>query len=190
MNSFLLHFLLLSKPLGYFLIFMGMTFEGDAVLFTIAFLAHQGFFDIGDTLFFLLTGVLFGDLLWYWVGHQFGASHFFLIRWMERFTKPFEHHLTQRPFHTIFLSKFVYGFHHPLLLRAGALHLELKNFIRIDFVASCAWIVIVGGIGYFSSASLVLIRHYLKSIEIALLLALLAFSFFSHLVADYMKRRL
>jgi len=190
MHSLFLPYLILWRPLGYFLVFIGMVVEGDAVLFAAAFLAHQGFFDFGDTLIIVASGVIIGDLAWYLLGARFNNSSTFVGRWVEKITASFDDHLKNSMFRTLFLSKLTYGMHHPLLMRAGMLDVGLKKFIKKDIWASAAWILVVGGLGYFSSYSFRLIRRYLRYTEFTLLLALLTFFIVRHFINLFSKKRL
>ncbi|MBI2120422.1 MAG: hypothetical protein HYT94_02240 [Parcubacteria group bacterium] len=67
-QSLFLYYLTVWKPLGYVLASLGMVFEGDGVLFTVAFLTSEGFFDPGDMLlvvFFSYAVVLRGKKLYH-----------------------------------------------------------------------------------------------------------------------------
>lgn len=183
MHSFVLSYLLYWKPLGYALAFIGMLFEGDATLFSIAFLTHRGFFDPGDMIVVAFGGVMIGDFLWYVAGARYGAW-LFHHPWIARAVAPFDQRLHRAPFQTIFLSKFAYGIHHPLLARAGAIGIPARRFLKIDFAASLLWFSIVGSAGYVSSVSLALARHYLRFTEIALAAALIGF-----IAIEYFFRR-
>ena len=46
MHSPFLYYLTLYKPLSYLIVFLGMIFEGDIMLFATTFLAHEGVFNI------------------------------------------------------------------------------------------------------------------------------------------------
>ncbi len=189
-HSLLLHYLVIWRPLGYFLVFLGVIIEGDVVVFTGAFLADQGFFDVFDLFFVILGGVLLGDLWWYWLGTKLEKLPASIKRLVEKVAKPFDYHIMKRPFHTILLSKFIYGIHHAILMRTGALKLGLKRYIRIDFVSTLLWMAAIGGLGYFSSASFVLIKHYIRFAEIGLLISLATFITISHYIARRSKRNL
>lgn len=174
-STLLLHYLLIQKPLGYLLIFVGMIFEGDLFLFAAAFLAQQGFFDLGAIALVVFGGVILGDIFWYWVGLQVGRTSARIQHWIERLVRRFDGHLTDRQFRTILISKFTYGFHHALLVRIGMMRLDLSNFIRNDILATIVWVAVVGGAGYFSGFSYTVIRHYLRFVETGLLVSLLVF---------------
>lgn len=190
LHSLFLFYLLLWKPLGYLAVFIAMVLEGEVSLFAAAFLTHQGFFDIGDIFLTIYAGLLLGDLGWYWLGTHLERLPPAVRHWVERLARPFDDHLLNRTFRTIFISKFTYGVHHALLMRAGALRINLGNFIRYDVIASLIWLVTIGGLGYFFSASFVLIRHYLRYAEIGLLLSILIFFALSRFLAAQSRKRL
>jgi membrane protein DedA with SNARE-associated domain len=190
MHSLLLSSLGEFRWLGYLVVFLGVMVEGDVVLFTAFFLARSNLFDLGDLVFFALAGSIIGDLGWYTLGRR--PVHFlrWLYPWVERLTKPFDSHLSKRFFHTTLVSKFTYGLHHPILIRAGMIKVPLKHFIERDLVAIVLWIAAVGSLGYFSGYSFSLVRHYLQYAEVALLFALIIFYFIFHFISRWSRREL
>lgn len=164
------------RPLGYVAVFAGMVFEGDAVLFTAAFLTHQQLFDFGDMALVVLTGVFVGDLLWYQAGVWLLRTPTLapLRFWLERLTARFDRHLLQRLWRTLFVSKFAYGLHHPILMRAGAIGIPPRRFFWSDVPATLLWVAIVGGLGYGTSAS-VTAFHRLRIVERVLGVGLVLF---------------
>lgn len=190
MESAFIHYLTLYRSLGYLLIFIGLLIEGELVLFTAAFLTHQGAFDFGDTLIVVLGGVLAGDMMWYLIGIKLNGTHYWWQRWFNRLAEPFDRHILTRPFHTIFLSKFAYGLHRATLVRAGMLKIARSDFFKADIVAALLWIVIIGGLGYGASVSYLALKHYLRFAEIELLLALIGFFLLLHFTSRYLKKEL
>ncbi len=189
-ESLILPYLVMWPSLGYILVFFIMMFEGDAALFTAAFLTSAGYFDLWDMTFTALSGVLIGNLLWYWAGWHMNHLSPFIHKWSERIGKPFDNHLLNRTFHTFFISKFTYGVHHVLLLRAGTLKMPLKTFIKNDFFATIIWFTIIWGIGYSVGASFVHVKKYLKYAEIGLLIALAGFFYLEYVVRKRTKEEL
>lgn len=183
-SALLFSYLVWWRPIGYLIIFLGMILEGDIVLFTASFLTHQGFFDIGDMTVAILGGVLIGDIFWYAMGSRIsGNAQSFFARWIERIAHFFDKHIRQRPFRTIFISKFAYGMHHALLARAGMIRLPFREFLRNDIAASALWILIVGGLGYGSSVSFIFLKHYLRFTEVVILAGILLILFLDYAVA-------
>lgn len=187
-DSIVLHVIGAHRPLGYALTFLGMLIEGDTILFAVAFLTHRGLFRLWPMVTVICSGVFLGDLLWYWLGKRSGQASPLFRRWIARGAILFDRHLQQRPFRTIFLSKFTYGFNRLVLVRAGASGLPVAGFLRSDTLASFFWVLTVGGFGFFSSASFSLVKRYLKFAELALLAGIVLLLLFEYLTRRSMTR--
>jgi len=185
MHSVFLQYLFISKPLTYGLMFIGMIVEGDFLLFSVGFLVHQGLIDMRDAFAVLLSGVLVGDLFWYWLGMKLGATPRKLHRWFHVAVRTFDGHIERHLFHTIFISKFIAGIHHPILMRIGSLQTDIKRFFLYDFSASVGWIAGVGALGYVSSASFVSLRHSFRFVEVGLLFALILFLLIKYVFDEF-----
>lgn len=191
MTSFTLAFLTAYRPLGYLLLFLGMIIEGDAVLFTSSFLAHQGFFEFPFVLVIGLAGALLGDSMWYFIGTKMNDHTPLFHKWLGRLSRPFDEHLQDRLLHTIFISKFTYGFHHALLARAGALRVPYRKFLKDDILATIPWFIIISVLGYVSSASVGVIGRSLRSVQILLLIAVVIFFVLWHFfVTKKLKKKI
>lgn len=181
MDSYLVAFLTAWQPLGYLLAFLGMIVEGDIFLFTAAFLTSRGLFNPLFMFAALFSGVIFGDVLWYGLGHLACRAPR-LGRCINALSCRFDSQIACRPWRAIFVSKFVYGIHHMLLMRLGMASMDFRRFLKIDLSASLGWIAVVGGLGYLAGASFALIEHYVRFVEFALLAALALFLFFEYFV--------
>lgn len=190
MESFFLSYISYWKPLAYFFVFLGMILEGDMVLFTVSFLAFTGLLNWILVLFTVLSGIWIGDLFWYWIGTHLKGSNNFLARWVHRITTPFDQHIAKRPFKTILISKFAYGIHHAILIRAGALGIPVKKYIRIEIVSSLLWITIIGGLAYFSKQSFDHVRHTLHKAELSLLFGVIVFFIFWKIMSKLIRKGL
>lgn len=190
MHHYLLEFLKTHSFLGYIVVFVAMIFEGDILLFSAAFLTHQGFFNPVYMFLTVLTGVLGGDLLWYWVGLRLRERTGWITKWAKNIAEPFDNHLMFRTIRTIFLSKFIYGVHHAILIRSGMLKIELKKYCKIDFVTTIIWMVIVGGLGFISSISFDRIKHLLKFWGGTFLAVTLIFLILSYLISYEARKKL
>ncbi len=187
MRSLLLNYLLIWAPLGYILVFVGMMVEGDVVLFTVAFLTQQGFFDWRLALPVVLAGLVLGDWTWYWLGHRFRRPAW-LLHYVERLARPLDGHLLSNPLRTMFISKFAYGMGHITSLRVGALGMPPSRFIKINSLVSVPWFFLVSGLGFASGASFLLLQKYFRFAEIAILIGVAALVGFQHLVRYRLNR--
>lgn len=188
MENFLLSHLDFLKSFGYWIAFFGIMVEGDILIFISFFLASQEYFDIEKLFLVLFLGTLIGDTLWYYFGSWANKFHFVIK--LAKKIKIFDDHLIKRPFHTMFISKFTYGLHHPILMRAGALNFDFKKFIKYDLFSGAVWILSIGALGYLSGASFFIVKKYLKFIEVGLVLALIVFIFIEYFVRRKSKEEL
>jgi len=191
MTSFTLLYLTTYRPVGYLLFFLGMLIEGDAVLFTASFLGHQRFFEFPFVVVIGLAGALLGDSMWYFLGTKLNEHTPLFHKWLGRLSQPFDEHLKKNLLHTIFISKFTYGFHHALLARAGALRVPYRKFLIDDILATLPWFAIVATLGYVSSASIGILRHSLRSVQVALFIGLVVFFIVWHFgVSNKLKNKI
>lgn len=188
MESLILQDIAAWRFLSYAIIFIGMLFEGEVFLFTAFFLASGGYIDPLDTLFFVVVGTLTGDLLWYFIG-----PHAERIRFIQKILSPIarkiDNQLKKRPTLTILISKFIYGFHRPTLLRARLAGISLRQFIKIAFPTSILWIVVIASLAVLFSASIGLLKEYLKFAEIGLLLGISTFILADYLVFQLYRKK-
>ncbi|MCX6736006.1 MAG: VTT domain-containing protein [Candidatus Parcubacteria bacterium] len=190
MHSLFISSLIFWKPLGYTLTFFALMIEGDATLFAAAFLTSEGFFDIGDMLVIAIPAVIIGDIVWYFLGRN-GISKFPKLKaWADNFAKPVDRHLTDRTFQTLLITKFTYGAHHAILLRAGMSRIHFRKFIKNDILAVSVWFPVIWSLGYFSSISLVFIRRSLRFAEVSLLIGLVLFFGIRYLARKRMQKDL
>lgn len=190
MDSFILSYLNYWTPLGYIIVFIGMMFEGDTFLFIASFLAHQGVFQPIPLFITALWGMIIGDNLWYSVGLKLRDSQSWIIRWAKRVAGPFDEHLKNNPLRTIFIAKFTYGLNHMMILRAGTLQIRWQDLEKSDILAIISWMAIVGSLGYFSSASFIYVKHYLRFGELALLFGLIIFFGLEYFITKKTKKEL
>jgi membrane protein DedA with SNARE-associated domain len=184
METLLFQYLFLWKPLGYFLVFLGLALEGDTALFIASFLAYHGFLDVGNFLLIAFSGAIIGDIFWYWLGRHINSSSSFINKITNRI-KFADDHLINRLPRTVFVSKFTYGIHHLVMLRAGALGVNLKELTKYNLFPTFLWVLAIGGLGYLSGASFVLIKKYVKFVEVGLLIALIIF----FIIEKFIKKR-
>jgi len=190
-NITLLAFLTASPALAYTAVAIGMILEGDIVLFTASFVASLGYLDVGNLAMTVFISMLFGDALWYSFGKCIrNATGNKLHKWVGKITHRFDAHIKERPFRTIFLSKFAYGFHHAILLRAGSMRLPYPEILRADIVATFIWMIIVGGIGYGAGAWVDQAEHYLRNAGYLFLLAIVVFITIEQIIVRQTKKRL
>lgn len=175
MRSFFLHYLTVSPPLGYLLLFIGMLFEGDALLFVTGFLAYHGYFSVSKAFPVVLLGAILGNVIWYQFGKKLVKSDGKIKKWVSKIASPFDKQFGTHLTRTMFLAKFLYGLHRAIIIRIGMLNVPWKKFISSEILATGVWVVAVGGLAYLAGSSIDLIKHYIRFAETGILLGLFLF---------------
>jgi len=161
---------------GYWLLCAAMIFEGELFLIATGMLARLHAFDFFDSFFFALSGVLLGDMIWYYAGRKLESRYpnhrisLFVIHRVKKYLPDIE----RNPFHVIFLSKFLYGLNHSTLVVLGFLKVPFAHFMRIQFYTSFIWSLLFLTVGYvFGSVALTFthkLRHFMIFAFISLII--------------------
>jgi len=174
----------------YLIVFIGMILEGEAILFTALYLAHQGHLKPEIIILVALSGMFIGDILWYKLGSRLEKSSAFARKIAARVSKRLDKHLIKQPLTTIFIGKFTYGIYHAILLRAGALKIRFKTFLQAAISSSIIWFALIGGLAYFSSVSMNLLKRYFKYGEIGLVVGIIIFFVITHFISKFSKKEI
>lgn len=183
MDSFILQGIESYRVVGYLVIFFGMFFEGEMLLFAAFYIARQGYLDIGDTYIIATCGAIIGDILWYYVGPLANTDRFRLTRYFRRVAAPVDGIIAREPFIALVISKFTYGFHRITILRTRPAGIPIYSFLRMDVPALFVWTATIAVFGYAFAESLVFFKEYIKFAEVGLLIAILIFVGIAHIIS-------
>jgi len=175
MNSLFFHYLTVSRPIGYVLVFFGMMFEGDIFLLSTSFLTRLGYFDIFDFISAALFGALTGDLFWYWLGWRFGASENRISKYLLKHVKGIKIDFQGHIFKKLLLSKFMYGTHRAVVVFIGISKIKFSRYILAEAPATVIWFIVIGSLGYLFGLALSGMEHYVKYAEMLLFIAVISY---------------
>ncbi|HUL00936.1 MAG TPA: VTT domain-containing protein [Nitrospirota bacterium] len=175
---------------GYGLLFIAMIFEGELFLTATGMLVRLQAFDFFDAFFFALSGVLSGDILWYWAGRMlvFRYPHHRITLFVVQRVKRYLPSIGRNPVHVIFLSKFIYGLNHSTLVVLGFLRIPFGRFIRIQFITSFIWSLIFLIVGYIFGSVALTITHRFQRFIILALLFLIAVVFIDYVIGRFIEK--
>ncbi len=179
--------------IAYPIIFVSMMIEGDVVIFISFFLVSSGILDPATTFLVVFFGTIIGDTLWYHVGLTSEPKNklsLWILNSSSKLTSKFDNHIKEKTFRAVFVSKFTYGFHHLILLRAGIIKTNFRKFIEIDILATIIWIIIIGSLGYASGASFELIKHKLEHSELGVLAAVIIFIIIGEIISKILRKKI
>jgi len=179
--NFFISFVEAHRYFGYAILFFSLIFEGELFMLAAGVLSHLEAFKILEVFLVSIAGVLFGDILWYWLGrfikNKYPKQRF--VRYVERRVKKSFPTIECNPFKLVFVSKFLYGLNHPTILILGFLKIEFWHFLRIQIKASLLWVSIFLALGYFFGYAALSVTHKLNKF-----IAVLVFIFIVFLIAE------
>lgn len=162
---------------GYTILFIAMVLEGEAFLIIAGMLASFKAFDVGDVLWISFTGVVLGNVMWYSLGATLKDKGYAkrMIKWAERAIIYFLPRFREKPFKSIFFSKFIYTANRPTVIISGVLRVPFSLFFRAELLASIVWVTLYLSVGYFFGE--VAVSTTRKAGELALMALLFVVAF-------------
>ncbi len=164
---------------AYFLIVIGVIFEGEIVVILAGIFSHLGSLNP----FLCLIYVIIGGSSKSCIGYLLGAylerhhSHQPFLRVMERRIAYFLPNFKEKPFWSIFLSRFfILGIGWFTIIYSGYKKISLKIFIKAEAYSLIIWSLVMLALGsFFSYTALSISRDVRKFLGIILLFFILFF---------------
>lgn len=188
--NYFISFVQEHRYIGYGILFFSMIIEGEFFLLAAGILSNLGAFDFIDVFFFAFAGVLFGDVLWYFLGRFFQNKYpnQKIIKFVERRVKRVFPSIEKNPFKLVFISKFLYGFNHSTIFILGFLKIEFWHFFRVQFKASFLWVIIFLALGNFFGYTALHITNRINKLFLVVLIILILF-FIIERTIDYIAAK-
>jgi len=171
--------------LAYLIIFLGLIFEGEVILISAGILSHLGALNIWFTICFILIGGLTKTVSGYYIGtllHDKWHETKFL-KYIERKVLGVMPHFNHKPFWSIFISKFLFGFNYMTIIFAGYERINYKKFLRAEISSTLIWAPALLSLGYFFSYTALSISREIWRFFLVILVFLILFFLFDKLIA-------
>lgn len=178
--SYIEHHLLIS----YAILLLGVILEGEIVLIVLGVFAHTHVIPLHNALLIAITGAIIKTFLGYSIGH-FIKKYIpknMLFDFIEKRVLLVFPHFRERPFWSLFFSKFVYGLNHFTIIFAGYIQARLRTYIIAETISSIAWITILFSIGFFFSYTAFGLSHDIRKVALVLLLCIIGFLIVSRIM--------
>ena len=163
--------------LSHFLLFLGVVIEGELALITAGVLAHLGAFSFWSVFLTGIAGAVAKSFLWYrlgvWLDIKVPKNRFFT--YIENRVLAFLPHFCERPFWSIFGSKFIYGVNHFTLIFCGFKKIRFGTFIKAEFYSSILWVLGIVSLGYYLSYAAFGITRDIRKFTLLILLFIIGF---------------
>ena len=172
------------QVLTYILIFFGLVFEGEVVLISTGILSHLGALNIWFAFFFVLGGGVIKTLLGYYVGtliHDRWHETKFL-KYIEKRVNNMMPNFVQKPFWSIFISKFIMGFNHFVIVFAGYKKVNYKKYLQAEILATIIWVPALLSLGYFFSYTALAVSKEIWKFSSIILIFVIGYIIFDKIV--------
>jgi membrane-associated protein len=168
----------------YLLIFIFLIFEGEFILIVTGILVHLGALDLGPSLFFLYLGGMGKTFLGYGLGRLINK------KWHQtKFLKHIEkkvHNIAPRfkrkPFWSIFISKFIIGFNHAVIIYAGYLKVDYRKYLKAEISSTVIWAPLLLFLGYFFGYTALSVSREIWEFTLVALLLIIGFILLDKLI--------
>lgn len=180
--------------LVYAFIILTACIEGPILSIIFGILIKLGYFSVLPIYFCLMIGDLFGDTIWYWVGHSFGYD------FVKKYGKYFSIHMSdidkvKKIFHRykrsiLLISKLTTGFGFAIvtLFTAGLVRIPFRQYISMNLLGQFVWTGLLMSLGYFFSELYITFDHVLARVSIIVGFIIIVAIFIG--VGKYVKGRM
>jgi membrane-associated protein len=151
--NLLIHLVEHHQILVYAVIYIGLVFEGEFFLISTGILAHLGALNFWFALIFILLGGLSKTLLGYAIGEFFYKkfNHHKVFRYIEKRVYAVLPRFKEKPFWSVFVSKFIMGANHFVIIFCGYEKIDYKKFLKAEISSTVIWAPLLLSLGYFFS---------------------------------------
>ncbi|MEI6316824.1 MAG: VTT domain-containing protein [bacterium] len=170
--------------LAYFVLFLGVFWEGEISLIIAGVLVHlqmlSPVFVVPIIILAALSKTILGYYVGEYVGKKFPNSKF--LKFFERKVLYFLPRFKEKPFWSIFLSKCIYGANNATIVFAGYVGVDFKKYFKAEFFSSLIWLGIMFGLGLFFSATALSWNHGIRTFVLTVLIFIILFMFVQKLI--------
>jgi membrane protein DedA with SNARE-associated domain len=161
----------------YLLILVSIIIEGEVALIVLGILAHTRIVPVEAALGIAVLGATLKTTLGYLIGY--GLKRYVpknkIFDFIEKRVLIVFPHFCEKPFWSLFFSKFIYGLNHFTIIFAGYTGVKLKTYVLTETISSIAWLIIMLSIGYFFSWASFDLSHDIKQVGLYLLGGIIVF---------------
>ena len=158
--------------------FLAGLVTGEEVILILSFLSANELLPLWQIFIFAGLGVFLSDIIVYFIGSTKFVRYFFkqwkIAKAYRRFERAVEKISHNRIFLLLLVTKFIYGTRVLTLLYLGVKKVPHKKFIIYDFIVVFTYLIPVVILGWLAGSGFKFIMTVFKSIQIGLLLLVIA----------------
>lgn len=172
-----------NLALAYFLIFFATIFEGEIVAIAAGIFVLLGALNFWVALLMIFGGGMIKTFLGYFLGkllhRKFNNNKFF--QYIEKKVLNIMPHFEQKPFWSIFISKFIM-MNHLVILFAGYKNINFQKYLKAEISSTLFWAPGLMLLGYFFSYAAIRVSNEIWQFSLIVLILTILFILFDKLV--------
>ncbi len=169
--------------LVYFVIYLGLIFEGEITVISAGILAQLGAIDFFAALTFIILGSLtktfFGYALGGFLFRTFNHNAFF--KFIQKRVKYFLPGFKRHPFWSIFISKFIMGANNVVIIFSGFERVNYRKYLKAEILATSIWAPVLMTLGYFFSLTAINVSREIWRFSMMAMLLFISYFVFDRL---------
>ena len=175
LGHFITQFSHTHNILIYFVIFLGMFVEGEAILIFAGVLIKARAINFSDTLIITFIAVIIHDMAYWYIGHMLSKTKrkkilFINLEKIEKFLEKFK----QRSGAYIFVSKFAWTMNRFVLMANGYFKTALKKLLIYSIPSAFIWTITFLSLGYVFAEKTAILKKDLRIFGLAFAIFLIA----------------
>ena len=173
-----------NQILAYLLIFVVTIFEGEVIAISAGILILLGALNFWLCLLALLCGgflkTLFGYSLGRFLQNKFNHNRFF--RYIEKKVLSIMPHFEEKPFWSIFISKFIM-MNHVVIVFSGYKKVRFKKYLQAEIISTIIWALSLLALGYFFSYAAIRVSKQISGFFLIIVLFIIGFFLLEKLIS-------
>lgn len=173
------------QVLAYLFIFLGLIFEGEIIILTTGILSHLGALNFWVSLLFILGGGMVKTFGGYYLGmfihKKYNKSSF--CKYVCKKVLYFMPQFVEKPFWSIFVSKFIMGMNYLIILFSGYHKINFKIFLKAEIISTLIWAPMLLALGFLFSQTAFFLTGEMTKFFFAIIAFLVVFLLFDKFLA-------
>ncbi len=184
--KFLINLVEHHQAFAYFVIFLGLIFEGEVVVIFTGVLSHLGALNFWVSLAFIFAGGLTKTFVLYYFGslmnRKLSQNNFF--KYLEKRVLYFMPNFHLKPFWSIFSSKFIMGTNYLIAIFSGYNKINYRTYLKAELFSTILWAPALLSLGYFFSEKALRVSREIGKFSLIIIISIIIFLLFDKLVAS------
>jgi len=155
----------LVSKYGLIIIFLGMIFEGTAMILITGLLCYMGLFSFSEAWVVAFLGAVVGDHIWFYIGRTYGKK--IINRFPTLQTKFMQalSRINSKADIVALFERFIYGGGIIFPFTLGMQNYSKKRYLLFDLIGDSIWAIIGLGLGYYFSNGIEMLFGKIERVE-------------------------